>query len=466
MEPRKTAKGLRISELARQAGVTIPTVRHYLQAGLLPHPVKTGQTMAYYDPACIERIRLIKRLQRERFLPIEVIKRLIESGKAFGEESEIGQILTKSNLSQGGTVSATRLFASTGFSTREIRRLHRSGLVVAQKGESGPCYDALDAELVNLVKKRKAAGLPLDFTIQSIEMYHEAIQAVVSKNTRRVLTHLITDAPVENMASVLKEVEASLDALVLLLRKKVVRRINGAAIGELNAMAEKIETMIHFPVAVRHLPVAIPTNPLEKIIWYFCTGDFKGALNTSLPFFQQNRRSEFLLSAIWAHLLLKQVEAAVALVESHLAEPADNPLINAVAALAFVYAAAFSAGITGPMQQIKKAWPFLEKCKQISGSSKLNRILTQYVCGVIYAATPEIFGFREKGLALLARTGSAMTFRAPRQEKLPPWVALTLTNEIVPDVARRINRLLADGYAEQLIGKKLTKGDDRWMRRS
>lgn len=455
MKLRKKTIGLKISELAEQAGVTIPTVRHYLQAGLLPQPFKTGKTMAYYNPACIDRIRLIKRLQRERFLPIEVIKRLIDAGEVFDEESEIGQVLTKSNLfpTQGGTVTAEELTAATGYSTRQLRRLHRSGLVVAKKGESGPGYDALDAELVKLVKKRESAGLPLAFTIKSIEMYQDAIESVVSKNTRRVLTHLITHVPVENIGGVLKEVEDSLDALVLLLRQKVVRRINKAAMGELNAMAEKLEAMIFLPVAGRHLPDTIPADPWEKIICNFCTGNFESALNTSLSCFQKDKGAAFLLSAVLAHLFLKHVEAAVALVERHLAEPVDDPLINAVAALAFVYAAALSAGITGPIQKIKKAWPYLEKCNQAPGSPKLNRILTQYVCGVIYAVMPEIFGFKERGLSLLARAGNAMTSGARGQEKHPRWVVLTLTDEIIPAVAIRVNRLLAERYSETLIGK-------------
>ncbi len=65
---------LKISELAERAEVPVATVRHYLREGLLPEPVKTSKNMAYYSPEFIDRIRLIKRLQEERFMPLRVIR--------------------------------------------------------------------------------------------------------------------------------------------------------------------------------------------------------------------------------------------------------------------------------------------------------------------------------------------------------------------------------------------------------
>src|SRR5436189_5738479 len=69
---------LKISELAEASGVPVATVRHYLREGLLPEPVKTSRNMAYYPPEFVERIRLIKRLQEERFMPLRVIKDVID----------------------------------------------------------------------------------------------------------------------------------------------------------------------------------------------------------------------------------------------------------------------------------------------------------------------------------------------------------------------------------------------------
>ena len=76
---------LKISELAERSGVPVATVRHYLREGLLPEPVKTSRNMAYYPPEFVERIRLIKQLQEERFMPLRVIRDLLERDKAHPE---------------------------------------------------------------------------------------------------------------------------------------------------------------------------------------------------------------------------------------------------------------------------------------------------------------------------------------------------------------------------------------------
>ena len=74
---------LKISELAERADVPVATVRHYLREGLLPEPVKTSRNMAYYPPEFVERIRLIKQLQEERFMPLRVIRELLENEEAI-----------------------------------------------------------------------------------------------------------------------------------------------------------------------------------------------------------------------------------------------------------------------------------------------------------------------------------------------------------------------------------------------
>ena len=69
---------LKMSELAQRSGVSAATIKHYLREGLLPEPVRTSRNMAYYPPDFVERIQLIKRLQEERFMPLRVIRGMLE----------------------------------------------------------------------------------------------------------------------------------------------------------------------------------------------------------------------------------------------------------------------------------------------------------------------------------------------------------------------------------------------------
>ena len=71
---------LKISQLAERSGVSVGTIKHYLREGLLGDDdgvVKTSRNMAWYPPEYVERIRLIKTLQEERFLPLRLIKELL-----------------------------------------------------------------------------------------------------------------------------------------------------------------------------------------------------------------------------------------------------------------------------------------------------------------------------------------------------------------------------------------------------
>ena len=79
---------LRMRELAQEAGVPAATIKHYLREGLLPEPIKTAPNMAYYPRESVERVKLIKQLQEERFLPLKVIKEILEQGEQEGEGAD------------------------------------------------------------------------------------------------------------------------------------------------------------------------------------------------------------------------------------------------------------------------------------------------------------------------------------------------------------------------------------------
>lgn len=62
-------------DLADRAGVPPRTIRYYIQEGLLPSPGQVGPGVKY-SPGYLARLRLIRRLQRERLPLAEIRKRL------------------------------------------------------------------------------------------------------------------------------------------------------------------------------------------------------------------------------------------------------------------------------------------------------------------------------------------------------------------------------------------------------
>jgi MerR family mercuric resistance operon transcriptional regulator/MerR family copper efflux transcriptional regulator len=54
---------VKIGEIAKQAGVTVDTVRFYERVGVLPAPARTESGYRDYVPETVERIRLTRELQ-------------------------------------------------------------------------------------------------------------------------------------------------------------------------------------------------------------------------------------------------------------------------------------------------------------------------------------------------------------------------------------------------------------------
>lgn len=53
--------GMKIGELAAQAGCGVETVRHYERAGLLPPPGRSAANYRQYDAGHLQRLRFIRR---------------------------------------------------------------------------------------------------------------------------------------------------------------------------------------------------------------------------------------------------------------------------------------------------------------------------------------------------------------------------------------------------------------------
>lgn len=54
---------MRISELARRSGVSVPTIKYYLRNGLLPSGLITARNQAIYNDTHLRRLRLVRTLR-------------------------------------------------------------------------------------------------------------------------------------------------------------------------------------------------------------------------------------------------------------------------------------------------------------------------------------------------------------------------------------------------------------------
>ncbi len=233
----KTKRGLTIGALSKRAGVSRATVAHYLALGLLPKPTKTARNMAYYDPECVERIALIRELQRKRHLSLTAVKELLdEQGpgvlrQVVAETKQMERFVEGWLSSKGRSVSREFLLEVSGLEEEALDELERMGLV--RRTPDG--YDAVSEDIAVAVGHMRRAGLSTDlgFEVADLEMYQQTIERFVDREialfNHRVLGHV----PAERSQSlILTALEGAEKIWVAVRRRALLRfleRLDGAA---------------------------------------------------------------------------------------------------------------------------------------------------------------------------------------------------------------------------------------------
>lgn len=73
---------MRMAELARRSGLTVPTIKFYLREGLLQPGRRTSVNQAVYDASHLERLRLIRALSKVAGLPLNKVRDVVHAVNA------------------------------------------------------------------------------------------------------------------------------------------------------------------------------------------------------------------------------------------------------------------------------------------------------------------------------------------------------------------------------------------------
>ena len=182
---------LKMSELAERSGVSAGTIKHYLREGLLGQGddvVRTSRNMAYYPPDYVDRIRTIKRLQGERYMPLRAIKDALESAAADRDDERVA------------VAEARRRYE---IPENVLERLKDIGVLTpTAKG-----YDADDVKIIEAISRFRAGGYDeaLGFTVYDTLRYQQALAPLVEEEVavllERVAGEVSVDRAVEIIAS-------------------------------------------------------------------------------------------------------------------------------------------------------------------------------------------------------------------------------------------------------------------------
>ena len=239
---------LRIGELAREAGVSVTTVKFYVKEGLIRPARKTGRNMAYYDRSCISAIALIRKLQRERYYPLSVIKRLMEAAPVERVELELLDAIHKVDLPDSETpnpeerLPLSEAARRTGLTARQIVRLTECGALAPVREGRRKLYSADDLGVMTLAKRRLDAGIPFEQTVRSFSIYENALREAVRAEVDDFTSGALMSGSVtaEAGARMIRVSDETLDGFIALRRKALNRAFGSRRLEDL----ERFETAL------------------------------------------------------------------------------------------------------------------------------------------------------------------------------------------------------------------------------
>jgi DNA-binding transcriptional MerR regulator len=192
---------LKMKELSERSGVSSGTIKHYLREGLLPEPVKTSRNMAYYPPEFVDRIRLIKQLQEERFMPLKLIRSVLEEdperARALVELED--RILERALAGERERIPATEVRDRYEVPDEVLDRLAELGVLTPDRRG----YSPSDVRIVEAISRFRAGGYDerLGFTVYDTLRYKRALEPLVAEEvdvlTRRLAGDLSPDRALE-----------------------------------------------------------------------------------------------------------------------------------------------------------------------------------------------------------------------------------------------------------------------------
>ena len=223
---------LRMRELADAAGVSAGTIKHYLREGLLPDPVKTSRNMAWYPREFVERVKLIKQLQEERYLPLKVIKEVLEQGDDDGGSARLralieleDRILERALSGQDGRgLSARQVRQRYGLPQEALVRLEQLEILTPRVHNGGKRYGPDDVQIIEAVSRMRASGYSeaLGFTVYDTMIYKRNLERLVREEVEVMMERVAGEMDTDQATELIERAVEPMRDLLAALRAKLL----------------------------------------------------------------------------------------------------------------------------------------------------------------------------------------------------------------------------------------------------
>ncbi len=223
---------MRMRELERRSGVGRETIRFYIREGLLPEPARAARNSASYSEAHVARLGLIKRLQEERFLPLAVIRGLLDGDEAahwFEPQAFPGldAVLRERIDHDAPRVAGAALVAGGGVTQETLDEAAAEGFV--DLGPDGT-LSARDAAILKVLGDLDRIGFRRErgFTPGMVAMYRDFVDWITAQEMRFFFEATAGHVGEDEAADMAERGIGAVNELIALMRTKaLLRRLEG-----------------------------------------------------------------------------------------------------------------------------------------------------------------------------------------------------------------------------------------------
>jgi DNA-binding transcriptional MerR regulator len=224
----------RMKQLCEMTGMSRQAIHFYIKKGLVPPGIKHGETSAEYTDEHVERIRLVRRMKEEQFLPLDAIKATLDQRD---QRFTPAQRRVLSSVRREFTTKPARARTSaslgiktvqrrTGADAGEIEQLIEAGLVRGYRDDNDGWRVAHDdVWLVERWSELSALGFSADngFSPADLLLYAESVDALVQREADLVLSKLSEMRP-EELSAMIERVLPILGSVLARLHDRAVRK--------------------------------------------------------------------------------------------------------------------------------------------------------------------------------------------------------------------------------------------------
>ncbi|MGB5948542.1 MAG: MerR family transcriptional regulator [Parvibaculum sp.] len=232
---------MKMKELERETGIGRETIRFYIREGLLPEPVRPKRNVADYGPQHVARLKLIRRLQQERFLPLSVIKTIVKAEasdpaagfEAFiGLESRLGPLVSEPRNPE--PMRLADVAEKTKVSVEDIRQFASFGFVHIEKNDHGEWLSPRNVRLIELIGESRASGFTEEdagYTIEDFRIYAQMASVLAHHEVTQFYRNLGRRINSEDAARLAaRGVQIVNEIMALLRTEKIIGEMERASV--------------------------------------------------------------------------------------------------------------------------------------------------------------------------------------------------------------------------------------------